>query len=271
MYNQAGSRDDSDLLKEPYWDILNQELDQWQKDGRTAIFWWRDDGAGKLNNQLDRLLKLRKKLDISIALSAIPTLVDNLFWSRLSHEESIEILQNGYSHYNFADTYEAKTELNGTRPIEHILADLAVGMQKRAQHPKALPVLVPPWNHIAPQLIPLLPEIGYCGLSSLGPRPSPMLPPTLKQNNVHISPFGNLNNKDTHTFLGTQLSISKAIINLKDTRTKKNNGRDIIGLLSQHDIQDEDTWVFIEKFITYTKYHQAVKWTSASDVFGITE
>ena len=161
MYNQAGSRDDSDLLKEPYWDILNQELDQWQKDGRTAIFWWRDDGAGKLNNQLDRLLKLRKKLDISIALSVIPTLVDNLFWSRLSHEESIEILQNGYSHYNFADTYEAKTELNGTRPIEHILADLAVGMQKLAQHPKALPVLVPPWNHIAPQLIPLLPEIGY--------------------------------------------------------------------------------------------------------------
>ena len=104
MYNQAGSRDDSDLLKEPYWDILNQELDQWQKDGRTAIFWWRDDGVGKLNNQLERLLGLRKKLDVSLALSTIPTLVNSLFWSRLTQENCITILQNGYSHHNFADT-----------------------------------------------------------------------------------------------------------------------------------------------------------------------
>lgn len=271
MYKQAGSQDDSDILNEPYWDDLIEELDQWLKEGRTANFWWRDDGVGKLNNQLERLLGLRKKLDVSLALSTIPTLVNSLFWSRLTQENCITILQNGYSHHNFADTFEPKTELNGTRPLEHIIADLAVGMQKLAQHPQAIPVLVPPWNHIAPQLVPLLPEIGYRGLSSLDHRPRLTLPPGLKQYNVHIAPVEQLKNKDSGGFLGTELSIKRATKNLKDRRNKKNSDGDIIGLLSQHAIQDEDTWVFIEKFITCTKRHHAVKWVSASDVFGVTE
>lgn len=272
MYKQTGSQDDPDLLEQSYWSLLTEELDQWLRDGHTATFWWRDDGVGKLDNQLDRLLGLRKKLGINIALSTIPTLVDNLFWSRLAQESYITILQNGYSHHNFADTHEPKTELNRTRPTEHIIADLAVGIQKLALHPEAIPVLVPPWNHITPQLIPLLPEIGYCGLSCYGPRPSPITSTRLKQNNVHIAPVKPYTHKDlSYSFLGAALSISNAVMHLKDRRIKNNSGGEVTGLLSQHAVQDENTWGFIEKFVTYTKRHKATKWISAEDVFGVTK
>ena len=35
---------------------------------------------------------------------------------------------------------------------------------------RALSVMVPPWNRIAPALVPTLPEIGFRGLSTFGLR-----------------------------------------------------------------------------------------------------
>jgi hypothetical protein len=53
-----------------------------------------------------------------------------------------------------------------------VLGELGTGWMalERLFGSRVLPVLVPPWNRIAPGLVPALPEIGYRGLSTFGIR-----------------------------------------------------------------------------------------------------
>ena len=53
-----------------------------------------------------------------------------------------------------------------------VLGELGTGRMalERLFGARPLPVLVPPWNRIAPALVPTLPEIGFAGLSTFGAR-----------------------------------------------------------------------------------------------------
>ncbi len=67
---------------------------------------------------------------------------------------------------------DKKIEVGVQRPAMLTLGELATGWMalERLFGPRALPVMVPPWNRIAPVLVPTLPEIGYRGPSTFGPR-----------------------------------------------------------------------------------------------------
>jgi hypothetical protein len=250
------------------WALLGAELDRWADAGQTATLWWRDDDAGEMTAQLDRLLKLRENTGIALALAAVPTRVDASFRSRLAVEADVAVLQHGYSHHNFATPGERKIELDGSRPADHVIADLAVGMQSLGSLPGWLPVLVPPWNRIAAHLLPLLPELGYRGLSSLGPRQRPNVLAGLRQNNVHIDPIDwRGRNRPPRAFGGTDNALAAAIEHLAARRTGTVDGEEATGLMTHHLIQDENTWRFVEQFIAHTQAHPAVKWLAAGDIF----
>ncbi len=69
-----------------------------------------------------------------------------------------------------------------------VLGDLGTGWLalERLFGARALAVLVPPWNRIAPALVPALPEIGFRGLSTFGPRARPEPVRGLRQVNTHV-------------------------------------------------------------------------------------
>src|SRR5690606_25310203 len=71
---------------------------------------------------------------------------------------------------NHAGPGQKKQELGGHRPAEAALADLAAGRHRLAAlfGQDLAPVLVPPWNRIAPEVAARLPEIGFRGLSTFG-------------------------------------------------------------------------------------------------------
>lgn len=271
MYGGAEPQGFSGRTADAHWAALSAELDLWAAAGRTATFWWRDDDAGEMTGPLGRLLVLRKQVDIGLALAAVPTCVDDPFRAQMAEETSVAVLQHGYSHHNFATPDERKIELDASRPAEHVIAELAVGMQTLSSLPGWLPVLVPPWNRIAPHLLPLLPELGYRGLSGLGPRQRQNAMPGLRQNNVHIDPVDWRGRQGpARAFAGTESAVAAAVAHLAARRTGGADSEEATGLMSHHLAQDDDTWAFVEQFIALTKAHPAVKWLAANDVFGLT-
>jgi hypothetical protein len=230
--------------------VLTAELDLWAAAGRTATLWWRDDDAGEMTEPLERLFALRNKVDVGVALATVPTRVDDPFRARLAEEAGVAVLQHGYSHHNFATADERKIELDASRPAEYVIAELAVGMQTLASVPGWLPVLVPPWNRIAPHLLPLLPELGFAGLSGLGPRQRQNPMPGLRQNNVHIDPIDWRGGQGPPgAFAGTEAALTAAVAHLAARRTGPADSEEATGLMTHHLAQDEDTWRFIEHFI----------------------
>ena len=269
MYEAAEPLELSDRSADAPWALLSAELDRWTDAGQTATLWWRDDDAGEMTEQLDRLLKLREKADIALALATVPARVDASFRARMAAEAGVAVLQHGYSHHNFATPGERKIELDGSRPADHVIADLAVGMQSLGSLPGWVPVLVPPWNRIAPHLLPLLPELGYRGLSGLGARQRPNVLAGLRQNNVHIDPIDwRGRNGPPRAFGRTENALAIAIEHLASRRTGAVDGDEATGLMTHHLVQDENTWRFVEQFIAHTKAHPAVEWLAADNVFG---
>lgn len=251
------------------WAALSAELDRWAAASRTATLWWRDDDAGTLTDQLERLLALRDRLGVDVAVAAVPRRVNDAFRARLGDERHVAVLQHGYSHHNFATPGERKIELDGSRPAEHVIAELAVGLQTLASLPGWVPVLVPPWNRIAPHLLPSLPELGYRGLSGLGPRNRPQALAGLRQNNVHIDPIDWRGRQGpARAFAGTERAIAAAVDHLAARRTGSADSDEATGLMTHHLVQDDATWRFVEQFIAHTKAHPAARWLSARDIFG---
>lgn len=250
------------------WAELGAELDRWADSGRTATFWWRDDDAGAVTPQLDRLLALRAALDIDLSLAVVPARAGADFRARIAKEAHLAVLQHGYSHHNFATPDERKIELDGSRPAEYVIADLAVGMQGLAAAAGSLPVLVPPWNRIAPHLLPLLPELGFRGLSMLGPRQRAEPLRGLVQNNVHIDPVDwRGRHGPARGFAGTEQAIAAAVDHLAARRTGGADSAEATGLMTHHLVHDAATWQFVEDFVVRTRDHRAVKWLAANDVF----
>ncbi len=270
MYGETEPQGSLGRTADAPWAALSAELDLWSAAGHTATFWWRDDDGGEMTGQLQRLLDLREKTDIGLALAVVPTRIDDAFRARMATESSIAVLQHGYSHHNFATPDERKIELDGSRPAEHVIAELAVGMQALRSVPGWTPVLVPPWNRIAPHLLPVLPELGYRGLSDLGPRQRKNPMPGLRQNNVHIDPVDWRGREGpARAFAGTGDAIAAAVEHLVARRGGDADAGEATGLMTHHQVQDDDTWRFVEQFIAHTKAHPAVRWLAANDVFEL--
>ena len=269
MYGGAEPQAHSGPAADAAWASLTDELDLWAAAGRTATLWWRDDDAGEMTAPLERLFALRQRAGVGVALAAVPTRITAPFRARAAEEAGVAVLQHGYSHHNFAPADERKIELDASRPAEYVIAELAVGMQSLASIPGWLAVLVPPWNRIAPHLLPLLPELGFAGLSSLGPRRRQNPMPGLRQNNVHIDPIDWRGRYGPpRGFAGSENTIAAAVAHLAARRSGDADGDEATGLMTHHLVQDDDTWRFIERFIVSTKAHPAAAWLAAADLFG---
>ncbi len=154
------------------WQALGEEAARWQEAGRTAQLWWRDDDAADSRAAMDRLLELHRATRVPLALAVVPAHATPALADRLAAETGVDLLQHGYAHLNHASPGEKKAELGPHRPAMVVLGELGTGWLalERLFGDRALGVMVPPWNRIAPALVPTLPEIGFSGLSTFGPR-----------------------------------------------------------------------------------------------------
>jgi hypothetical protein len=251
------------------WDALTRELDLWQEDGRTATLWWRDDDAADHTDALEQLLELRNTLDVPLALAVIPATATVALRDLLSNAPSVSVLQHGYSHKNFADADGRKIELDDSRPAAYVIGDLATGAQALERFDGHVPVLVPPWNRIAPHLIPFLPELGFRGLSTLGPRNRPNPIAGLRANNVHLD-IVDWRGKQTgrpRAFLGTDHILKDAIEHLSARRLGHVDAEEATGLMTHHLVMERDSKEFVREFVAHTTQHRAARWLNTDEIF----
>ncbi|TIT57545.1 MAG: polysaccharide deacetylase, partial [Mesorhizobium sp.] len=60
------------MTSDQIWQPLVEELARWQRAGRKAEFWLRDDDAVDPTPALDRLLDLTRQFAVPVTLAVIP-------------------------------------------------------------------------------------------------------------------------------------------------------------------------------------------------------
>jgi hypothetical protein len=246
------------------WDALTRELDLWAAEGRTATFWWRDDDAVAPTPALSKLRACATAAGIPVALAVIPARATPELADELRNWRGATVLQHGLSHANHETPPAKKTELGGARPTHHVIADLATGW--RLLEPfEPLPVLVPPWNRISPELIHRLPGLGYRGLSTYTTRACPCPAPGLLQVNTHVDI---IDWRGGALFAGTPAAIASTVHHLSTRRSGAADPEEPTGMLTHHLVHDAKCERFLERFTAATAGHPAVRWLDAGAIFG---
>jgi len=246
------------------WQALADEAARWGDAGRTAELWWRDDDAIDAGPALDRLLALVGDTQTPLALAVVPAQATSALAARLADEPGVDVLQHGYAHTNHAVALEKKIELGVQRPAMLTLGELATGWMalERLFGPRALAVMVPPWNRIAPVLVPTLPEIGYRGLSTFGPRPRVHPVRGLLQVNTHVDL---IDWKGGRTFAGQDAVLAGLVTSLAQAR---GGGGEPVGILSHHLAMDAGAWDFLMSLWEKMKMLENLSVRPARVLFG---
>lgn len=247
------------------WGDLDAELDAWADAGRTATVWWRDDDAVEPTPALERMADLSERTGVPLALAVIPALATPALAVALAYRPTVAVLQHGWSHADHATPPAKKAELGADRPAAAVLAELAEGKARleRLFGSRALPVLVPPWNRIAPAVAAGLPALGFIGLSTFGPRRASTV--NMMCVNTHIDPVAW---KDGKRFLGEADSLGMAVAHLRARRLSGADPEEATGLLTHHLAMDGETWAFTERFLSAIRRHPAARCPSADTLFG---
>ena len=119
-----------------------------------------------------------------------------------------------------------------------------------------LPVFVPPWNRLAPDLAAALPDLGYCGLSAV---PGPPVP-GLRRLDATLDPIdwrGTRSLRDPEALL---TGVADAIVRAPEQP---------VGLLTHHRIHDDALWSFVAALIAHLVRHPAIQLLDLREHFGV--
>ena len=246
------------------WQALEAEAARWQAAGRTAELWWRDDDAADSSAALDRLFELHRETQAPLALAVVPARATPALADRLAAEPAVDLLQHGYAHVNHASPGEKKAELGPHRPAMVVLGELGTGWLalERLFGSRAQNVMVPPWNRIAPGLVPTLPEIGFSGLSTFGPRPRAHPVRGLLQVNTHVDL---IDWKSGGVFAGETAALGALVAALAYARTVSGEP---VGLLSHHLVMDGRAWDFLRSMWEIAPTLPGICLRSARELFA---
>ncbi|WP_298955854.1 glycosyltransferase [uncultured Methylobacterium sp.] len=238
--------------------------------GARVTLWWRDDDAVAHTVALDRLLALARATGWPVALAAVPALAEPSLAERLAEESTIDLLVHGLAHADHAPPGAKKAELGPHRPLAAIEADLARAMdlaRARLARPgrPPLPVLVPPWNRIAPAAVAALPGLGFAGVSTFGPRGPAR--PGLGEIHTHIDPIAW---REPPGPDGRRRLADPALLLARaaETLLAAAESGEPVGLLTHHLVQDEATWAFCAALLVRLAASPAVRIARAAELFG---
>jgi hypothetical protein len=252
------------------WRDLERELDAWAETGEVATLWWRDDDAATATTALAQLVELTSITEgapLPIALAVIPARADATLTHAAQKARQITVLQHGYAHANHAAPGAKKAEFPAGRDVLDALRELGEGSRRLMDlfGGTALPVLVPPWNRIDPQLVVRLAEIGIRGLSAYGPRTHITSEISIAVINTHVDI---MHWHGSRRFLGTECCLDLAVGHLRARREGRVDPSEPTGVLTHHLVHDPDAWQFLSEFVQRTHAHSAVLWKDARELFG---
>lgn len=253
------------------WSDLDRELDAWQRAGRGATLWWRDDDAVAPSPALDRLLALSRDTRAPLALAVIPDRASRaLRTALLEGPQGLAVLQHGFAHRNHAPAGRKSMELGPDRPAAAVLGELTAGGARLAAlfgaTGRLLPAaLVPPWNRIDAALLPALPALGYRFLSRFAPRAIPRAIPDLTEINAHVDI---LRWSEPRGFAGEAACLDALCRHLAGRRGGRCDPDEPTGLLTHHLVHDAAAWDFMARLLEVLTGHPAARFQAPAALFG---
>ena len=228
------------------WAALDRELALWRAEGRVLPLWWRDDDAVAPSPALDRLLEMADKLSLPVHLAVIPAEATRALASLC--RDTVPVLQHGWAHHNHAPDGEKKAEFGTDRPAPAMCDELSHGASRlRALFgDDLLPVLVPPWNRISCNLVPLLPQAGLSALSTFTPRKAATAAPGVVQINTHLDP---IDWRGTRSAVAFEALIGQLTRDLAQRRMGATDGAEPYGVLTHHLVHDPAIWSAAEALL----------------------
>lgn len=228
------------------WHPLRAELAVWRAANLPLPFWWRDDDAIEPTPALDQLLIMAERFALPVHLAVIPHTAKPALAQRCADTDWAYVLTHGWAHENTAPYGKKKAEFG------HPHADTERLLVQAHQHLKALfggsllPVFVPPWNRISPDVTALLPKAGFKILSTFMPRLIRMPLPGLVQINTHIDP---IHWRAGGSLLDPEVQITALVSHLQDRRAGRCDATEPLGLLTHHLVHDADIWHFTDRLL----------------------
>jgi hypothetical protein len=224
-------------------------------------FWWRDDDAGADDARLLPLLDVARARSAPLALAMVPAWLDARCVERALAAAEVTVLQHGIAHADHAAPPAKKIELGGAAPRDRIRAGLGRGRTKLAEAfgARFVPALVPPWNRIAPDLLPGLAELGFIGISTYGPR-SAAIDAGLTRVNTHLDLV-------VWREEGRHLDFAEAVARLAALVIANRSGEPI-GILSHHQVMDAGAFSVLDRLLALVQDQPRATLAAAGPLFG---
>jgi hypothetical protein len=248
------------------WPDLVAELDRWGEAGRVAPIWWRDDDAVTATSELARLRRIAGRTPLALAVIPAPATAELAVLLR--DVPSISVLQHGWRHANRAIAGK-KSEYPGGLPASVVMAEASAGRERLALlfGRRALPVFVPPWNRIAPELLSILADSGIAALSTIASPKTPACPAALPGGLARIDTHVDLTDwKGGRRFIGTAAALGALVFWLRRIRLDDTAADRAIGILTHHMIMDCETAAFLEGLIKVVALHRAACWVDTAEL-----
>lgn len=222
-------------------------------------FWWRDDDAGADDERLVPLLRISASRRAPVALAVVPRWLMPRTADRILTASGATVLQHGIAHADHSIPPAKKIELGGRAEATVLLAGLRDGRLAltRAFAERFAPVLVPPWNRIAPTLVPRLPESGFVGVSTYGPRAAGPSGPIRVNTHLDLALW-----RDG----AKALPLSAALDRL--ARLVTCHGDEPLGILSHHQVMDAGAFATLDRILALVQDHPRARLASAPELFG---
>jgi hypothetical protein len=226
-----------------------------------VVLWWRDDDAGRDHPRLARLLALAEARRAPACLAVVPDWLSGPCARRIRAAAGVTVLQHGIAHADHSIPPHRKIELGGAADRRRLHDGLRHGRERLARELGArfAPVLVPPWNRIAPDLVPALPALGFAALSTYGRRPAVPPAPGLLQVNTHVDLIAWREG-------GRALALSEVVDQLAALIASARD--EPIGILSHHLVMDDAAFGTLDRVLALVLDHPRVRWVPAGALFG---
>lgn len=226
------------------WGPLRAELALWRAERLSLGLWWRDDDATAPSVALDRLLALGAALGLPPHLAVIPQAAEPVLAQHLGREAVA--LVHGWAHQNHAPEGAKKAEFGHPRDEALQEAQKALARMTALFGASLLPMFVPPWNRIAPDITAGLSHLGYTALSTYTPRGAREVA-GLVQINTHVDP---IHWKAGGGLLAPETVVNSALATLIARRKGAQDTAEPLGFLTHHLVHDEEIWTFTRMFLS---------------------
>lgn len=234
---------------------LNHELAIWRRAWHTPVLWWRDDDCREPTWQLERLLKTRR--DLPITLAVIPDVDLHPLANRLDADDGITIAQHGVDHENKLPPGGPRSEFPMDASQASINAAVTAGRARLAAAGLPPLIFVPPWNEASDRLIEAVTAAHY-DTYSVGVTGKP------RDGLSHVgAQVDILRWKGKPHFRGRR-RIFDALRKQLEWRRHMGAFDEPIGLLTHHLVHDSRSWSFLDWFVDFS--HGRFEWKGLVDL-----